>query len=211
MEGSGSTEAQLRSVLERYATPLPAEIDSKIEKLHQLAVQTAAWSHEMNLTGFREPGEVVDRLVVPPICWFALLPEPETVVDLGSGAGYPSFPLAICWPETRFLLIEARRRRHHFQRHLVRELKLQNAELLHGRAEQLDPVQADVVIAQAFAPLSEAVFHMKRWARAGGILAIPQHNEVGPVEDPDLEWIGCPSYTPPRSARSFLWISKKKR
>lgn len=174
--------------------------------------QVSAWSRQMNLTGLRQPLEIARRLVLPAMAWSRLLPRtPETIADLGSGAGFPGVPLALCFPEARVYLVDARERRHHFQRHIVRRLKLSNVVPLHGRAEVLDPIECDVGVAQAFAPLEEAVFHVKRWTRVGGIIAIPQNTEEPASDDSDLEWLGCPGYPDPFEGRpSFLWMSRRK-
>lgn len=59
----------------------------------------------------------------------------STVVDIGSGAGFPGLPLAIAVPEARFELLEASERKLGFARRFLEALKLENVELIAERAE----------------------------------------------------------------------------
>jgi 16S rRNA G527 N7-methylase RsmG len=111
-----------------------------------------------------------------------LLPPDGTIVDLGSGAGFPGLPLAILWPGRSVTLVEARSRRHHFQRHAVRSLGLTNVETLLGRAEVLEGPCHDVVVAQAVGPPEEVVELALPWARPGGRIHVP--GLAAPPESP---------------------------
>lgn len=171
----------------------------------------AQWSDRINLTGLRDPVEIAERLLVPPLVWARLIPTtPHTIADIGSGAGLPGIPLSQAFPKAQIWLVEARERRHHFQRHVLRTLELDRVEALRGRAEELPTKLCDLAVAQALAPLSEAVFHVKRWTRVGGLIAIPQSSRCGSIDDSNLRWIGCPEYLEPYShRRRFLWMSTR--
>jgi 16S rRNA G527 N7-methylase RsmG len=70
-------------------------------------------------------------------------------------------------------LIEARERRHHFQRHAIRELGLDNAVALRGRAELLPASPHACAIAQAAARQALALGWLARWVAPGGYAVIP--------------------------------------
>lgn len=178
----------------------------------QLAAEIASWSNRMNLTGPRTAEAIAKELLAPPLAWSRLLPHtPASITDIGSGAGIPGFSLALRFPSAETTLVEARERRHHFQRHAIRSLGLK-ARALWGRAEELEPRLSDLGTAQALAPLPEAVFHVKRWTRVGGLIAIPQSEYSAELDDSDLEWKGCPEYREPFSDRvRFLWLSERIR
>ena len=77
----------------------------------------------MNLVGSTEPAEVA-RHVEDALAGAELLPEGASVVDLGSGAGFPGIPIALARPDLRVTLVEIREKRVAFLRHAARELEL---------------------------------------------------------------------------------------
>ena len=85
------------------------------------------------------------------------------VCDIGSGAGLPGMPLAISFPDRRFVLIEPRRRAVAFLELAVDELGLRNVEILASRVEDVD-LQVDLATARAFGPLQRS------WEAAVGVL-----------------------------------------
>lgn len=156
-------------------------------KLAAFAVLLARWAPRTNLTGHREPEAILRRLVLDAAALWKALPEAASVVDLGSGAGIPGLPVAILAPEVQVLLVEARLRRHHFQRAARRQLGLENVSLRRGRIESLEPEPAELVVAQAVAAPERVLRWMLPWARAGGWLAIPG-SEQAPEPLAEARW-----------------------
>jgi len=183
-----------------------------LEALAELAILVEGWAHRMNLTGHRTAEAVVRRLILDAAALDSALPRGiGTLVDVGSGAGFPGLPLAILHPEREILLVEARERRHHFQRMAIRELRLANVDAWHGRAESLSPSPHDVGIAQAAAAPSEAAALLLPWIRPGGWLLVPggiHAPNVGPQAGVGSERIvhyRVPLGGPERS----LWLARK--
>ena len=145
-----------------------------IEQLAALAELVADWGSRMNLTGHRSREAVARRLILDAAAlWAALHAESDSLADLGSGAGFPGLPVAILEPAVEVVLVEARERRHHFQRHVIRELGLSNVKAIRGRHEEVDPTPRGAVIAQAVGPPQELLPFMLRWAVPGAVLAVP--------------------------------------
>mgnify|MGYP001818182445 CR=1 FL=1 len=142
------------------------------DRLARLAHHLAAWAIRINLTGYREPSEIARRLLLDAAALATVLPSFRTAVDLGSGAGLPGLPLAVLFPTRHFRLVEARQRRHHYQRAAIRELGIANAEAILGRAENLDPAPADLALAQAMGPQAQVLEWLCRWALPGGLSLI---------------------------------------
>jgi 16S rRNA (guanine527-N7)-methyltransferase len=169
-----------------------------------------SWAGRFNLTAHRAPDSVVRRLVLDAAALLRVLPRFEAMVDLGSGAGFPGLPMAVLAPERRFLLVESRERRHHFQRAAVRELGLPNVAARRGRAEELEPEPQPLVLAQAMGAPSRVLPWMLPWALPGGCLVLPggdappEPGRHGEIEDVQILRYQVPLGGPART----VWIGR---
>ena len=162
---------------------LPADRSVALAKLSRLV---ARWAERINLTGHRGPEAVARRLALDALALGAALPgaPPETLVDLGSGAGFPGLPLAILWPQCQITMVDSRERKHHFQRTAIRELRLPNARAIRGRAEVLEATPHQIVIAQAMAQPEQALQWIRRWTTREGWLVLPQSHAAPAIAVP---------------------------
>ncbi len=183
----------------------------QVDALLALARLVERWGQRINLSGHRTLDAIVRGLVLEAAALGSALPELESIADLGSGAGFPGLPLAILRPGCRLTLIEARERRHHFQRSAARELALENVYPLRGRAETLEPAPHAAVVAQAMAQPAQALAWMRPWAAPGGLLVLPG-SETAP-QLPRVEGISHEAtlrYRVPCSGRHrTLWIGHR--
>jgi 16S rRNA (guanine527-N7)-methyltransferase len=165
----------------------------------------------MNLSGHRDIESITSRLILDAAALCAHLPRVARLVDLGSGAGFPGLPIAVLRPECALLLVEAREKRHHFQRAAVRELALGNVEPLSGRAEQIAPQPRPGVIAQAVADPEQALRWMLPWTEVGGFLALPGGERPPEIAiGPALALERVVSYTVPDGGpKRTLWLGRR--
>lgn len=128
------------------------------------------WNRVFNLTGVRDPRELVERHLVESLALRPLL-KGERIADVGTGAGLPGIPLAAAEPERRFVLIESRAKRVRFLRHVCGTLRLTNATVAHSRVEDL-PIEAPfaTVLARAVAPPAELIRITRPLTAPGSIL-----------------------------------------
>lgn len=112
------------------------------------------------------------------------MPAARSVLDLGAGAGLPGLPLAIALPGTEFVLLESSSRKCRFMEGAVQICALDNAEVVHGRAESLVSLRGrfDIVTARAVAPLPVAAEYAAPLLRVGGTL-LAWHGR----RDPDVD------------------------
>ncbi len=114
------------------------------------------WSQRVSLISSGDMAQIAVKHILPSVALRQLiitLPH-GAVWDVGSGAGLPGIPLAITLPQTRFLLVESRRRRASFLREVIRRLSLNNTSVLHERLDAESRVleglpMAAVVISRA--------------------------------------------------------------
>jgi len=126
---------------------------------------------ERGLIGPRETARLWDRHLMNCAALAELVPHPASVIDLGSGAGLPGIVIAILVPDVRVVLLEPMARRAAFLEECVRDLRLGNATVRRGRAEDLaGELTADVVVARAVAPMQRLAGLALGLARPGGLV-----------------------------------------
>jgi len=158
--------------------------DEKIDQLLGFIKLIEKWNKAYNLTAIRDREEmarlhILDSLAIAPHV------EGKRVIDIGTGAGLPGIPLAICLPEINFTLLDSNAKKTRFVQQVVLELKLKNVEVLHSRVENYHPEKTyDAVLTRAFAGLSDIVkLTAHLLAKEGVLLAMKGQN-------PDAELAG---------------------
>jgi len=113
------------------------------------------WNRGQNLTSLRRLDQIVARHLVDVLPLVRAIPAGAAhVADIGSGAGSPGIPVAVCLPQVEVTLVESRKKRAVFLRQCRIELGLGNVAVHHGRAESWAPDEPpDVLVSRAAAPL----------------------------------------------------------
>ena len=128
--------------------------EQKQQKLLAYLALMQKWNKVHNLTAVRDADEMVvlhllDSLAVLPFI------DGKSLLDVGSGAGLPGIPLAICLPELKVTVIDSNQKKVSFMRQAKAELGIANLEVLGGRVEEIQPDHKfDIVISRAFSDLS---------------------------------------------------------
>ncbi|MBE3597092.1 MAG: 16S rRNA (guanine(527)-N(7))-methyltransferase RsmG [Hydrogenibacillus sp.] len=183
------------------------------------------WNAKMNLTAITDPREIAikhfyDSLTV------ALSPHftpPERMIDIGSGAGFPSLPIKIVYPEIEVVLVDALKKRLRFLQAVVEALGLTGVTLVHARAEMLGHAalhreRYPLVVARAVAALPVLVELTVPFCRLGGRVAALKgdkgRSELAAAEAA-IERLGArPSAVESLSlpggygARTIIWLDK---
>jgi 16S rRNA (guanine527-N7)-methyltransferase len=132
------SEAQIRDLLEPYCSPLSSPLLDQLSRYLDLLVR---WNTRTNLTAVRSPEEMVRRHFGESLFVGSLLEDetPNTLLDLGSGAGFPGIPIALLQPSLTVTLAESQNKKAAFLREVVRTLELRNVEVWAARAETMSP------------------------------------------------------------------------
>jgi 16S rRNA (guanine527-N7)-methyltransferase len=159
--------------------------DNQVDQLLSFIKLIEKWNKAYNLTAIRDREEMARLHILDSL---AILPyiEGERIIDIGTGAGLPGIPLAICLPGIHFTLLDSNAKKTRFVQQVVLELKLKNVQVLHSRAENYHPETAyDAVLTRAFASLSDIVkLTAHLLARKGVLLAMKGQNldaELEPI------------------------------
>lgn len=176
---------QVRQLLEPYVKqPLPPEVYDKI--VRYLAV-FAVWSSRMNLSTRKEPEQVVQRHFGEGLALAAELPAFATLLDLGSGAGFPGLPIALARPDASVTLAESQKKKAGFLKEAAWMMGLP-VKIWADRAENFpDGTRFDVVVLRAVDEMSTALQTAHGLLAPGGTLAFFA-GEREPVRLPDANW-----------------------
>jgi len=136
------------------------------------------WNPAINLVSRRSVPDLWDRHILDSAQIFSFIPgNARTLVDLGSGGGFPGIILAIlakeCLPHLHVTLVEADQRKAAFLLQAVRQLSLR-CSVVAQRIEALSPQSADVVTARALAPMQTLCGHVARHLHPAGLALVPK-------------------------------------
>lgn len=136
------------------------EIDSKLSEIQKKQYYRyyeliAEYNKVMNLTGIDDYQGVYLKHFYDSLTVVEKIEQinPQSIADVGSGAGFPGIVLAIYFPQIKFTLIEPLTKRVKFLQVVVDELELENVELLNERVEDIDQ-KYDIVTSRAVARLN---------------------------------------------------------
>ena len=131
--------------------------DHAVSRFETLLDELERWNRKFNLTAIRKRDEMVTAHIIDSLAARPLL-HGESVLDVGTGPGFPGLPLAICEPERQFTLLDSNNKKIMFVQHVAGLLGLDNVEAVKGRGEDYAPGHRfDTVIARALAALPRLV------------------------------------------------------
>lgn len=149
---------QFISLLEEKGISLSPQQLSQFDTYYKLLVE---WNEKMNLTAITDEEEVYLKHFYDSITasFYVDLNQELTLCDVGAGAGFPSIPLKICFPNLKVTIVDSLNKRITFLQNLASELGLENVHFVHDRAETFGKnadyrEKFDLVTARAVARLS---------------------------------------------------------
>lgn len=149
--------------------------ENQIADLALLVDQLLDWNTRMNLTAVREPRDIAIKHIIDSMTCLRVVPFPQgvSVLDVGTGAGFPGLVLSALRRDLNVTLLDSTRKKLSFVEHMVRELGLTRTSVVFGRAEEIARTpehreKYDVVVARAVAPMRILAELCLPFTRPGG-------------------------------------------
>ncbi|MDO5435358.1 MAG: 16S rRNA (guanine(527)-N(7))-methyltransferase RsmG [Clostridia bacterium] len=166
------TETIIYDRLLKNEIPCSEELAGKLLIYFRLLTE---WNGKMDLTAVTEEDETLDKHFADSLCVLktGLLPPEGSMIDVGTGAGFPGLPIAMACPGLQLTLLDAQQKRLTFLDKVISETGLTNVRTVHARAEdgarqpQLRE-NFDIAAARAVAPLNVLCEYLLPYLRIGG-------------------------------------------
>ena len=158
----------------KYLLEMNIELNQeKIEKFYQYMQLLLEWNEKINLTAITKPEEIILKHFVDSLTIAKYIKEKETIIDIGTGAGFPGIPIKIYRENSKVILVDSLNKRVNFLNTVIKELKLEDIETIHSRAEELGRnknyrEKFDIVTSRAVANLSTLSEYLLPFAKKDG-------------------------------------------
>lgn len=168
--------------LKEWNLSVTDEMCSQFETYYKLL---AEWNKVMNLTGITEKSEVYEKHFLDSLAIAKVtdLKQAESLIDVGTGAGFPGIPLKIVFPHLKVTLLDSLNKRVKFLNAVIEALHLENVETLHGRAEDYARKleyreQYDFCVSRAVANLATLSEYCLPYVKVGGMFIPYKSGEI---------------------------------
>ena len=162
---------ELVSQFNKYEITLDNTMIDQFCRYYELLMD---WNEKINLTAITEQSEVIEKHFIDSILPYKAFKEGSSIIDIGSGAGFPGIPLKILRPDLNITLLDSLNKRINFLNIVIEELKLNNIVAIHGRCEDVAKMPKyresfDYGTARAVAKLNILAEYTVPFIKVGGI------------------------------------------
>lgn len=151
---------EFKQEFEKYLLKMDIELsEEQYNQFYKYMNILIEWNQKINLTAITEPKEIILKHFVDCLAIVKYIDKDKTVIDVGTGAGFPGIPLKIYRKDLKITLVDSLNKRINFLSEVINQLNLKEIKAIHGRAEELGKdkkyrEQFDVATSRAVANLS---------------------------------------------------------
>ena len=165
---------EFNEIMKKYLKELNIELsETQLNQFYKYMNILIKWNKVMNLTGITDPEEIIIKHFVDSLTVLNKVDKKDSIIDVGTGAGFPGIPIKIAFPETEVVLLDSLNKRIKFLNEVIEQLQLENIETIHGRAEDYGKdnkhrEKYNIAIARAVAPLNILLEYLMPFVKVKG-------------------------------------------
>ena len=157
--------------------------DEQIKKYFEYMTLLLDWNEKINLTAITEMDDVILKHFIDSMTIFKYIENEESIIDVGTGAGFPGIPIAIMKKDVKITLLDSLNKRINFLNEVCSELKINNVETIHGRAEEIGKNKEhrekyDIAVSRAVANMSTLSEYLIPLVKIGGKCICMKGSEI---------------------------------
>lgn len=170
--------------LEKKAKKMQIELSNQqLEQFYLYMNLLLEWNGKINLTAITDPKEIILKHFIDSITIAPYLKNAQSILDIGTGAGFPGIPLAILENSKDFVLMDSLNKRIIFLQEVIQNIALTRVQAIHGRAEELGKEKEhrehyDLVTSRAVAKLNILLEYMLPFVKVGGRCICMKSQEI---------------------------------
>lgn len=147
--------------------------DNKIQKFYDYMNLLVEWNKKINLTAITEEKDIILKHFVDSLTVLKYIKENKSIVDVGTGAGFPGIPLAIMNESLKITLVDSLNKRINFLNEVCSKIMLKNTKAIHSRAEEFGQdnnyrESYDIAISRAVSNLTVLAEYLLPLVKVGG-------------------------------------------
>jgi len=159
------------------------------EDIEHYVAETLRFSRALNLTSVKNSRVFQQRFIDPSLALCEWLPREGVLLDVGSGMGIPGVPILLARRGLHGVLVERRKKRAEFLRHIVRTLAL-HADVYDCDVRSMENVQASICVARAVTRPEALLRMVSPHMVAGAVAVLPTSNDMQPTMPPGWRYEG---------------------
>ena len=168
---------------EKIIKKCPELTDKMQQQFEEYMKLLLEWNQKMNLTAITDEDDIILKHFVDSLTISNYIKAGESIVDVGTGAGFPGIPLKIARDDINVTLVDSLNKRILFLNEVIQKLELQKIETLHFRAEEFGQNKKfresfDVATSRAVANLSTLVEYLLPLVKVGGVCICMKGSEI---------------------------------
>lgn len=141
------------------------------------------WNEKINLTAITDVDDIILKHFIDSMTVLKYIEKDKSIIDVGTGAGFPGIPIAIMREDVKITLLDSLNKRINFLNEVCSELKINNIETIHGRAEEAGQNKKyrekyDIAVSRAVANMTTLSEYLIPFVKVGGICICMKGSEI---------------------------------